>query len=1004
MNLKKTFTFSTGDLVEAQKASFYRFLIKGIGKELNKIIKNPYKVQTAAGKSSSNVSNVLAYEKPASKNKKDLKKTRVDLNDSNSYFNFNKKTNVYVYPYKIKIKGPSASLSECVEKSSTYSANIYILGELAQKISSNKELRDTTNESLTPKKATIRRLKTSQRLKIFKSVKASIKKHIFATSIPFLTEDGSFYVSGCERVVVSQILKSPGLYFKNSYTKKNGLSSSATFVSENWVWTRFVLEPADIDINAKAQKKSECYNIFASSLFNNKSGKEGANKINIISLILNLGFSVEDILTSSRNSSSLNLHKFKQENISKDYNFSQFLSEIDKNKFVSDGISRLSLNLKLDLDLSKKAKMLTALDLIKISDKLIEFHEGESPYEDIDNLQNKLVKGPGELLQGQISRALNFWLKNFSESEKVIKIWKSSQIKSLEDNLDINDTIKSHKIFALSSSVRKLIQSNINSFFFTSPLSQYYDETNPLAELTHKRRISVFGPGGLNRENASSKVRDIHPSQYGKLCTIETPEGENAGLVMALANYARIGEIGSIDSPYFAVSKNKDISKIVYLNSFNESQAKTAFYVEDKNLKALDYLISKNNFDFNNIGHSELDYKAISPMQIMSIGASTVPFVEHNDANRALMGSNMQRQTLPLQFAEAPLIGTGLEANVAQESGHVIKSDIEGVILNSCSSNVEILDKSGQIITYKLTKHARTNQFTYSNQSTIYWPGEIVYAGQVIADSSSTLSGEFAIGLNLLIGYMPWEGYNYEDAIIINEKLVKSGRLTSSHVSVYETELELSNIDVKAVSFALTSARKIRLLKKKYRGIKKMSKNAGMPAKAIIKLLQLFAIKIIGIKNEHKDAIDLKSLPPIIENSAEENLLSTKQSYSSNGVIKSGTDVNGGDPLVIKSFKVVSNNIDLQKEPCANSGTNASNNYISNFDNFLSTSYDLKYDCDTLQDLILTFLSLAASYSRLLNLKTYTAFQNNLCTCINSLLSLKFCSIQNITMSYAAKF
>ena len=323
------------------------------------------------------------------------------------------------------------------------------------------------------------------------------------------------------------------------------------------------------------------------------------------------------------------------------------------------------------------------------------------------------------------------------------------------------------------------------------------DQINPLAEMTHKRRISVFGPNGLKRDHISSVIRDIHPSQYGRLCPIETPEGLNAGLITSMAMFGRIGSLGSIETPYFFM-KNAHVyadKKTIFLNPDQESQTRVAFCdVELNNLQNIkqSYLSVKENYLFSVKKTNDVNFITTSPLQVVSLATALIPFLEHDDANRALMGSNMQRQAVPLLYSQKPIIGTGLESAAILDSNMIIKNYSEGIVEFASSERIVIKDLKNQKITYYLNKYQRSNQETCINQRPIVWPGEKVFSGQIIADGPSTNDGELSLGKNLTIAYMPWEGYNYEDAIVINEKLIVDDYLTSVHIEEHETNLTYS--------------------------------------------------------------------------------------------------------------------------------------------------------------------------------------------------------------------
>jgi DNA-directed RNA polymerase subunit beta len=339
----------------------------------------------------------------------------------------------------------------------------------------------------------------------------------------------------------------------------------------------------------------------------------------------------------------------------------------------------------------------------------------------------------------------------------------------------------------------KPIVAAIREFFGSSQLSQFMDQTNPLAELTHKRRISALGPGGLNRDRAGFAVRDIHLSHYGRICPIETPEGPNAGLIGVLATHARINSYGFIETPYYKVENGKVVIKTlpIYLAADQEDEFRIA--PGDTPINELleiksDIVPVRYRQEFTTTRKDLVDYVAVSPIQVISIATSLIPFLEHDDANRALMGSNMQRQAVPLLYPESPLIGTGLEAQAARDSGMVVVSLEDGVITYISANRICVTNNQGKEISYNLQKYQRSNQDTCINQRPSVWLGEEVVGGQVIADGAATEGGELALGQNILVAYVPWEGYNYEDAFLISERLVYNDVYTSVHIEKYEIE------------------------------------------------------------------------------------------------------------------------------------------------------------------------------------------------------------------------
>ncbi len=412
-------------------------------------------------------------------------------------------------------------------------------------------------------------------------------------------------------------------------------------------------------------------------------------------------------------------------------------------------------------------------DIIKTVQYLAKLHAGEEGYEvdDIDHFGNRRIRSVGELIQNQVRLGL-------TRMERVVRERMTTQdVEAITPQTLIN--------------IRPVVAA-IKEFFGTSQLSQFMDQTNPLAGLTHKRRLSALGPGGLSRERAGFEVRDVHPSHYGRMCPIETPEGPNIGLIGTLSTYGRINEFGFVETPYRKVEKGRVTDQIDYLTADEEdrhviAQANTP--VDPRGRFTEDHvLVRRKGGEVDYVTPNEVDYMDVSPKQIVSMAAALIPFLEHDDANRALMGANMQRQAVPLLRAEAPLIGTGVEFRAAVDAGDVIISDVAGTVEEVSAEDIVIRSRTGELRTYPLLKFRRSNQGTCINQKPMVRTGDHVKKGQVIADGPSTEKGELALGKNLLVAFMPWEGHNYEDAIVLSERLVKDDVLTSIHIEEHEVD------------------------------------------------------------------------------------------------------------------------------------------------------------------------------------------------------------------------
>ncbi|MBI3990789.1 MAG: DNA-directed RNA polymerase subunit beta, partial [Candidatus Omnitrophica bacterium] len=428
-------------------------------------------------------------------------------------------------------------------------------------------------------------------------------------------------------------------------------------------------------------------------------------------------------------------------------------------------VGRFVINRKLKMDISLEHKALTPETISAVLKYLLELKNGNGNVDDIDHLGNRRVRCVGELLQNQFHIGLARLERSVREKMAIYDL----------------DTIMPHHLVN-----SKLISGIVRDFFGRSQLSQFMDQTNPLADLTHKRWLSALGPGGLSRERAGFEVRDVHHSHYGRICPVETPEGPNIGLIASLSVYARINEFGFIEAPYRKVVNGKVTDKIEYLSADVEDQYVIAQANAriDKHGKFLEERIScRSRGNFPMVPADEVNYMDVSPKQLVSLAASLIPFLEHDDANRALMGSNMQRQAVPLLITEAPFIGTGMESIAARDSGAMVIALNSGTVKSVQTDQIIIEDKA-----YNLNKFVRSNASTCINQRPLVKLGQRVKKGEVIADGAGTSNGELALGRNALVAFMPWRGYNFEDAILISEKLVKEDVFTSVHIEEFEIE------------------------------------------------------------------------------------------------------------------------------------------------------------------------------------------------------------------------
>ncbi|MDB4653822.1 DNA-directed RNA polymerase subunit beta, partial [Synechococcus sp. AH-551-E02] len=601
------------------------------------------------------------------------------------------------------------------------------------------------------------------------------EQEVFIGELPLMTERGTFIINGAERVIVNQIVRSPGVYFKDEMDKNGRRTYNASVIPNRGAWLKFETDKNDL-LHVRVDK---------------------TRKINAHVLMRAMGLSDNDVLDklrhpefykksidaandegiSSEDQALLELYKKLRPGEPPSVSGGQQLLQtrfFDAKRYDLGRVGRYKINKKLRLTIPDTVRTLTHEDVLSTLDYLInlELDVGGASLDDIDHLGNRRVRSVGELLQNQVRVGLN-------RLERIIK-----------ERMTVGETDSLTPAQLVNP---KPLVAAIKEFFGSSQLSQFMDQTNPLAELTHKRRISALGPGGLTRERAGFAVRDIHPSHYGRLCPIETPEGPNAGLINSLATHARVNEYGFIETPFWKVENGVVIKSgdPIYLSADREDEVRVApgdVATEDNGEIKADLIPVRYRQDFEKVPPEQVDYVALSPVQVISVATSLIPFLEHDDANRALMGSNMQRQAVPLLRPERALVGTGLETQVARDSGMVPISRVNGTVVYVDANAIVVLDEDGQEHTHFLQKYQRSNQDTCLNQRPIVRQGDPVIVGQVLADGSACEGGEIALGQNVLIAYMPWEGYNYEDALLVSERLVTDDLYTSVHIEKYEIE------------------------------------------------------------------------------------------------------------------------------------------------------------------------------------------------------------------------
>ena len=601
------------------------------------------------------------------------------------------------------------------------------------------------------------------------------EQEVFIGELPLMTERGTFIINGAERVIVNQIVRSPGVYFKDEQDKNGRRTYNASVIPNRGAWLKFETDKNDLlHVRVDKTRKINAHVLMRAM---GLSDNDVVDKLRHPEFYKKSIEAANDEGISSEDQALLELYKKLRPGEPPSVSGGQQLLQtrfFDPKRYDLGRVGRYKINKKLRLTIPDSVRTLTHEDVLSTLDYLInlELDVGGASLDDIDHLGNRRVRSVGELLQNQVRVGLN-------RLERIIK-----------ERMTVGETDSLTPAQLVNP---KPLVAAIKEFFGSSQLSQFMDQTNPLAELTHKRRISALGPGGLTRERAGFAVRDIHPSHYGRLCPIETPEGPNAGLINSLATHARVNEYGFIETPFWRV-ENGVVQKSgdpIYLSADLEDECRVApgDVATDADGQILAELIPvRYRQDFEKVPPEQVDYVQLSPVQVISVATSLIPFLEHDDANRALMGSNMQRQAVPLLRPERPLVGTGLETQVARDSGMVPISRVNGSVTFVDATAIVVRDEEGYDHTHFLQKYQRSNQDTCLNQRPIVRQGDPVIVGQVLADGSACEGGEIALGQNVLIAYMPWEGYNYEDAILVSERLVNDDLYTSVHIEKYEIE------------------------------------------------------------------------------------------------------------------------------------------------------------------------------------------------------------------------
>ncbi|MBK8165373.1 MAG: DNA-directed RNA polymerase subunit beta [bacterium] len=739
---------------------------------------------------------------------------------------------------------PKYGIDECQERSLTYSVPLKVKLRLVVKEES---------EGQTGGEMMIRDIQ---------------EQEVYLGELPMITDKGTFLINGAERVIVSQLHRSPGVFFSDETHPNGRRLFRARIIPYRGSWVEFTTDinnllyvhidrkrkqPATMLLRALGfQTNEEIISLFheveaikltkpgtkkyqeleetlegrilAGDLTRDGDDEPFAKAGAIIDALLRetiLGSGVKEIKLVAAGEVTLNEPSLVLNTLRKDPSRTQdealrrFYSLLrpgdppneevakalferlffNEKRYDLAEVGRYKMNRRLSLDVDPKCTTLTPADFLAITHEMIGLFLGQREIDDIDHFGNRRIRSVGELLANQFSVGL-------SRMARIIK--ERMNLADKEKPLSPADLVNARTVSAV-----------VQSFFGSSQLSQFMDQTNPLSELTHKRRLSALGPGGLHRDRAGFEVRDVHYTHYGRMCPVETPEGPNIGLIASLATHARINSFGFIESPYRRVDKGIVTSKTEYLTADQEDTvtiAQANAEIADNGHFAAKRVLARFRGEYPMAKPEELDYMDVSPKQIVSAAASLIPFLEHDDANRALMGCNMQRQAVPLLRTDAPIVGTGMEKKVAIDSGAVIVAEAAGVVEAATAESVVIryddpdkvrsgsfFDANG-VVEYKLRKFRRSNQDTCYNQKPLVRPGDRVKAGQPIADGPSTSQGELALGRNLLVAFMPWGGYNFEDAILVSEKMVKEDTFTSLHIEEFELQVRDTKRGVEEVT------------------------------------------------------------------------------------------------------------------------------------------------------------------------------------------------------------
>ncbi len=596
------------------------------------------------------------------------------------------------------------------------------------------------------------------------------EQEVFMGDFPLMTSRGTFIINGAERVVVSQLVRSPGSYYSYAPDASGRPLPAAVVIPHRGAWLELEVDAAGV-LYARIDRTRK---LPATALLRAVGYETDEKLLKLYGEDRFLRATLDKDNTHNRDEALIEIYRRLRPGDPPTVDSARALLQtlfFEPRRYDLGRVGRYKLNKKLGLRVDPDQRILTKEDIVEIVRYLMRLAggDGEAMVDDIDHLGNRRVRSVGELLQNQFRIGM-------LRMERVIR-----------ERMTIQDP--GQVTAQLLINIRPVVAA-IKEFFGSSQLSQFMDQTNPLAELTHKRRLSALGPGGLSRERAGFEVRDVHTSHYGRMCPIETPEGPNIGLISSLATFARVNDLGFIETPYREVKEGIVTRRIKFLTADEEdlhTVAQANAELDERGRLVGPRVTSRHGSEIKLVRSDEVDYMDVSPKQIVSVATALIPFLEHDDANRALMGSNMQRQAVPLLQNEAPRVGTGVEHRTAVDSGSVVVARQAGVVEEVTGDRV-VVRAGRDEDEYKLIKYQRSNQGTCINQVPVVRSGDEVREGEILADGPCTDQGELALGRNVLVCFMPWEGYNYEDAIVVSERLVREDLFTSIHVEEYEVE------------------------------------------------------------------------------------------------------------------------------------------------------------------------------------------------------------------------